>query len=121
MGRLRITGTGEVVFRLEGRGRVTVRRGASDSVHFSGQGTPRHVGSDRVIISSARGHLVIDGTDLEIEFSGGPISVAVHGHFLIETEGCGQVDTAKGERVRFGERNSRFRLEGSRLVPTLQS
>lgn len=115
-GRVRLTGTGEVVFRLEGRGSVTVRRGPADSVHFSGDGRLRHVAADRVILSQARGHLVVDGTDLELEFSGGPISIAVHGHFAVETKGCGQVETSRGKCVRFGHSRSRFRLEGARLV-----
>ena len=54
-GTVRLSGAGEVVFDLQGRGQVSVHRARGDSVFFSGRGMPRHVTATDTIISNAKG------------------------------------------------------------------
>ncbi len=118
LGRIRLIGSGEIVIRLEGRGHAKLRRGRNDSAQFTGAGRLRHVSSERLVISGATGHLTLEGAQIEVEFDGGPISVSVQGRFSVETEGCGRVETSRGDRVHWGTGHTRFRLEGPRLVLT---
>ncbi|MDJ0976442.1 MAG: hypothetical protein QNJ98_18430, partial [Planctomycetota bacterium] len=113
-GRVRLTGSGQIVIRLEGRGHATIRRGPNDTARFSGDGCLRHLASDRLQIAGAHGHLLIEGSDLVIEFHGGPVQAAVLGRFAVQTEGYGRLDSAAGDRLHWGRRPGHFRLEGAR-------
>ncbi len=115
-GFVRLRGAGEVVIDLEGRGQVFVRRGRTDGFQFSGRGTPRHVTATEAILSNAEGRLVVDGEDLKIECRDGPVTIAVNGHFVVELDGCGEVETPRGRTLRWGLSPRRIRVAGSALV-----
>lgn len=115
-GRVRLTGAGELVVRLDGRGHATIRRGPSDTARFAGAGRLRHLSSERLEITAATGHLLLEGSHLELEFDGGPVEVSVRGRFAVDAEGVGRVETARGERLHWGSRPACFRLDGPRVV-----
>ncbi len=104
---LRLKGRGRVVVDLLGSGLVTLRRGRLDDVSFEGQGVPRYLSSDCVHISTARGRLVLEGEELELEFRGGTINASLLGEFEVEVHGVAWGPARQRGRLDLG-----LRLEG---------
>ncbi len=104
---LRLRGRGRVVIDLKGSGLLTLRRGRFDDVSFEGQGVPRYLSADCVHISAARGRLVLEGEELELEFRGGTINASLTGEFEVEVHGL-----AWGPARPRGRLDQGLRLEG---------
>jgi hypothetical protein len=78
---VKVRGSGEIVLVLNGTGRITVRRGRHDEFRFEGQGTPRFLSGECILMAGADGRLEVRGLQLEVEFCGGTAEIGLEGEF----------------------------------------
>lgn len=81
---LRVSGRGRIVMRLNGTGRVTVRRGRFDDFCFEGRGVPKHLSAEQVHLDKVEGTLTLEGMELQLEFRGGRADAMLTGRFEID-------------------------------------
>ena len=114
-GTIRIRGAGDVVVELAGSGQVTLRNAGRASVHFEGRGARRRPSTDVLIVAVATGTLAIEGSDLDVEFSGGTAVVHAMGRFEIALDGRGEVEPPRGRKIGWGLHPRAVRIDGAAL------
>ena len=112
-GSIRVRGRGEICLRLKGSGRMWLRRGPEDTFHFEGNGLPRHLSGEQIVMSNARGEVTLSGKALDVEFADGPVYAVLVGDFEVTTEGLGEMRMASGRLMGWGMHRRTVRLEAA--------
>jgi hypothetical protein len=101
-GSLRLQGSGRIEVRLQGTGSLEVRRLRHTDFTFEGRGVRRFPDANRLVVSAARGRLVLEGTSLDVTLRRGYADVRVAGTFLAWLDGRGEWVEPSGARRGWG-------------------
>ncbi len=70
-----------MILRLHGRGHLTIELGSQDHARFPCDGVPRYLAAGHVLVSAARGCVILEGADLGLDFHGGLVDATFLGDF----------------------------------------